>query len=92
MTIKNASGIWLCEENAVKEFIRNGFANINTTSLAYASALFNTNFQWQSRLLEEEKQSVSGGASEEETKSAMWSLKQGYQFCTIPAGIYCTGQ
>ena len=44
MAIKNASGDWLCEENDVKEFIQNDFANIHMTSLAYASASFNTNF------------------------------------------------
>lgn len=75
MAIKDASGDWLCEENAVKECMQNGFADIYTTSLSYASVSFNTNFQWQPRLSEEEKQSVSGGASEKETKSAMWSLK-----------------
>ena len=44
MAIKNASRDWLCEENAVKEYIQNGFADIYTTSLSYASASFNTNF------------------------------------------------
>ncbi|KAK9986020.1 hypothetical protein SO802_030971 [Lithocarpus litseifolius] len=71
------SNIPLFSENCYNggEYIRNGFADIYTTSLSYAVVSINTNSQWQPRLLEEEKQSVNREVSEEEIKSAMWSLK-----------------
>ena len=61
MAIKDACGEWIFEENAVKEYIRNGFTGIYSTSLVSAPVTYNTNYQWQPRLSEEEKQSISEG-------------------------------
>ena len=46
-----------------------------TTSLSSACFPKATNSQWQPRLTEEEKKSISGVATEEEIKAALWSLK-----------------
>ena len=55
IAIKDACGEWIFEENAVKDYIRNGFAGIYLTSLVSAPVSNNTNYQWQPRLSEEEK-------------------------------------
>lgn len=68
-------GEWLYEENEVKEFIRDGFNYIYTTSLPSASRSCPSISQWQARLSDEEKSSISGGVTEEEIKVALWSLK-----------------
>ena len=75
MSIKDACGEWIIEESAVKEYIKNGFAGIYSTSLVSVPITYNTSYQWQPRLSEEEKQSISGGVTEEEIKVALWSLK-----------------
>ena len=46
MAIKDACGEWIFEESAVKEYIRNGFVGIYSTSLVSAPVTYNTNFQW----------------------------------------------
>ena len=75
LAIKNAVGEWIQQEKAVKEFVKNGYSDIYTTSLSSVSALPPTISSWQSRLSEEEKCSISGEVSEEEIKAALWSLK-----------------
>ena len=75
LSIKDACGEWIIEESAVKEYIKNGFAGIYSTSLVSVPITHNTSYQWQPRLSEEEKQSISGGVTEEEIKVALWSLK-----------------
>ena len=55
MAIKDTCGEWIVEESKVKEYIRSGFADVFSTSLASASATYNLNYQWQPRLSEEEK-------------------------------------
>ena len=62
LSIKDACGEWIFEESAVKEFIRNGFAGIYSTSLVSVPITYNTSYQWQPRLSEEEKQSIRGGS------------------------------
>lgn len=68
-------GEWLYEENEVKEFIRDDFNNIYTISLPSASRSCPLISQWQAKLSDEEKSSISGGVTEEEIKVALWSLK-----------------
>ena len=63
LSIKDACGEWIIEESAVKEYIKNGFAGIYSTSLVSVPITYNTSYQWQPRLSEEEKQSISGGGS-----------------------------
>ena len=75
LAIKNAVGDWIQQEEAVKEFVKNGYSDIYTTSLSSVSALPPTISSWQSRLSEEEKCSISVEVSEEEIKAALWSLK-----------------
>lgn len=73
--IKDTIREWLYEENAVKEFIRDGFNNVYTTSLPSASRSYPSISQWQARLSEEEMRTISRGVTEEEIKAALWSLK-----------------
>ena len=68
-------GEWVHEESAIKEVVRNGFNAIYTTSFVTGSRYAPSLLQWQARLSDEEKESVGGMASEEEIKSALWSLK-----------------
>ena len=63
------------EESTIKEYIRSGFAGIYLTSLVSAPIIYNLNYQWQPRLSKEEKQSISGGVTDEEIKATLWSLK-----------------
>ena len=76
MAIKDTCGDWIVEESEVKEYIRSGFVDVFSTSLTSASTIYNLDYQWQPRLSEEEKQSISGGGvTDEEIKAALWSLK-----------------
>ena len=75
LAIKDAMGEWIYEEAEVKAFIRNGFNDIYTTSLSSVSRSEAYSTQWQASLTEEEKASISGGVSDAEVKSALWSLK-----------------
>ena len=75
LAIKDNMGEWLHEENEVKEFIREGFSIIYTTSLFSASQLNPSILSWQAKLSEEEKESISGEVTEEEIKASLWSLK-----------------
>ena len=59
-SIKDRMGEWLHDENEVKEFIREGFSSIYTTSLLSASCLNPTILSWQAKLSKEEKESISG--------------------------------
>ena len=73
--IKNNAGDWINEENEVKEHIRKGFSEIYMTTFVSASRAILTSFQWQHRLSNKERDSISRVATEEEVKSALWSLK-----------------
>ena len=75
MTIKNAVGDWIFEGHKVKEFIQNGFEDIYSTSHTSANQADPLCSQWQARLIEEEKNSINGGATEDKIKSSLWSLK-----------------
>ena len=75
LAIKNAVGDWIQQEEAVKDFVKNGYSEIYTTSLSSVSALPPTISSWQSRLSEEEKCSISEEVSEEEIKAMLSSLK-----------------
>ena len=75
MAIKDNVGEWINEEDSVKEFIRRGFIGIYSTSLANASRINPTLSQSQPRLSDVERDIISGVASEEEIRNAMWSLK-----------------
>ena len=46
--------------------------------------------QWQPRLLDLEKESISGGNSKEEIKATLWSLKPFKAFCPnrLHAGFF----
>ena len=75
MAIKNTMGEWLNVEEDIKNFIRSGFEEIYSTSLVYAPRDKPFISQWQLRLTEEEKEVISGGASDEEIRGALWTLK-----------------
>lgn len=75
LAIKDSMGDWIHEESAIKEIVRNGFNGIYTTSFGSVSRAAPFTTQWQARLSDEEKESVSGIASDEEIKAALWSLK-----------------
>ena len=75
MAIKNAVGDWIHEEGEFKEFIRCGFERVFFSSLSCVPRVDPTISQWQSRLSDSKKESISGGASEVEIKAALWSLK-----------------
>ncbi|XP_075669718.1 uncharacterized protein LOC142639417 [Castanea sativa] len=68
-------GEWLLEEDEVKEFVKNGFNEDYTTSLLSSKWVAPKRSQWQVSLTEEEKTNISGVATEDEVKSALWSLK-----------------
>ena len=75
LAIKDNMGEWLHEEAEVKEFIREGFRKIYTTSLSSTSQLAPSSLPWQAKLSDEERESISGEVTEEEIKAALWSLK-----------------
>ncbi|XP_023901204.1 uncharacterized protein LOC112013045 [Quercus suber] len=75
LAIKDAMGEWVQEDSAVKEIIRSGFNSIYTSSFVSSSWAVPNISQWQASLTNEERESIGGTASEEEIKSALWSLK-----------------
>ena len=75
MAIKNVVGDWIHEEVEIKDFIRCGFEQIFLSSHSCVSRLDPAISQWQLKLSDLEKESISGGAFEEEIKAALWSLK-----------------
>lgn len=75
LAIKDNVGEWLFEENDIKGFIRAGFGDLYTTSLVSGMRDSPLSTQWQPKLTEEEKVSISGVVTVEEIKHALWSLK-----------------
>ena len=75
MAIKNAVGEWIYEDNGVKEHIRAGFKDIFTSSFLSAPRVAPASSRWQAKLMDEEKSGISGVATEDEIKAALWSLK-----------------
>ena len=75
MAIKNSVGEWIIEEGEIKDFIRCGYDQIFVSSLSSVPRMDPAGSQWQPRLSELEKESISGGPSEEEVKATLWSLK-----------------
>jgi len=75
LAIKDSVGEWIFEERDVKEYIRNGFEGIYTSSFFYVTRAAPSTSRWQVSLVKEEKQSIGGVASEDEIKAALWSLK-----------------
>ena len=73
--IKNYMGEWISDENEVKEFMRRGFSDVYTSSLCLVPRQPPSVSQWQIRLSNEDRDSISGGVTEEEIKTALWSLK-----------------
>lgn len=61
-------GEWLHEEVDIKEFIRKAFDGIYTSSLLSSSRVPLNCTQWQIRLSEEDKASISGEVLAEEIK------------------------
>ena len=74
MVIKDSVGEWISRED-IKELVRSGNSPIYTTSFSIASCLPLMITPWQAKLSKEEKCNINGGASEEEIKVALWSLK-----------------
>ena len=74
MVIKDSVGEWISRED-IKELVRSGNSPIYTTSFSIASCLPLMITPWQAKLSKEEKCSINGGASEEEIKAVLWSLK-----------------
>ena len=75
LAIKDAMGEWVHEESAVKEIVRSRFNSIYTSSFVSSSWAAPDISQWQASLTNEERESIGGIASEEEIKTAFWSLK-----------------
>ena len=75
MAIKNTVGDWILEEGEIKDFIRCGYEQIFLSSHSSVPRMEPVVLQWQPRLSELEKESVSGGPSEDEIKAALWALK-----------------
>ena len=73
--IKNEVGDWLTEEREVASYIREGFMKIYTTSQEVATWEINHNQNWQAKLSNEEKVSLSHMVTDEEIRTAFWSLK-----------------
>ena len=71
MAIKNAVGDRIHEEGEIKDFIRSCFERVFLSSLSCVPRVDPTISQWQSRLSDSEKESISGGASEVEIKAAL---------------------
>ena len=61
MAIKNAMEDWIHEEGEIKEFIRCGFERVFLSSLSCVPRVDPTISQWQFRLSDSEKESISGG-------------------------------
>jgi len=64
LAIKDAVGEWIYQEEDVKEFVKNGYNDIYTTSFSSFPTLPPSISSWQARLSEEEKCSISGEVSE----------------------------
>ncbi|KAL0007752.1 hypothetical protein SO802_009254 [Lithocarpus litseifolius] len=75
LAIKDNVGEWIFEENDIKGFIRAGFGELYTTSPVSALRGSPLSTQWQPRLTDEEKISISGEVTVEEIKQALWSIK-----------------
>ena len=75
VAIKDLVGEWISLEKDIKELVRSGYSAIYTMSFSSASCLPPTITPWQTRLSEEEKCGISGGASEEEIKAVLRLLK-----------------
>ena len=73
--IKDSIGEWIFKEGAIKEYIRNGFERVYTSSFFSVTRAAPCASQWQVNLSEEEKQSIGGAALEDEIKMTLWSLK-----------------
>jgi len=75
LAIKNAVGEWIYEDSGVKDHIRAAFRDIFTSSFLSAPRVAPASSQWQAKLTDEENFSISGVATEDEIKAALWSLK-----------------
>nr|XP_023916394.1 uncharacterized protein LOC112027993 isoform X3 [Quercus suber]XP_023916396.1 uncharacterized protein LOC112027993 isoform X3 [Quercus suber] len=73
--IKNEVGEWLTEEREVASHIREGFLKLYTTSQEAATWEINHNQRWQAKLSNEEKGCLSRMVTDEEIRTALWSLK-----------------
>ena len=71
MAIKNTVGDWILEEGEIKDFIRSGYEHIFLSSHSSVPMMEPVVSQWQPRLSKLEKESVSGGPSEDEIKAAL---------------------
>ena len=75
LAINDSTGEWIGKENAIKDFFMKVFKAIYMTSLSSARFPKATDSQWQPRLMEEEKDSISRDVTEEEIKATLWPLK-----------------
>ena len=73
--IKNEVGEWLSEEREVASHMREGFLKLYTTSQEAETWEINHNQHWQTKLSNEERDSISHMVSDEEIRNALWSLK-----------------
>lgn len=73
--IKNGVGEWLTNEREVANHIREGFMKSYTTSQEATTGYIRYSQQWQVKLSEEEKESISHMVTDEEISTALWSLK-----------------
>lgn len=74
-SIKNGVGDWLTDEREVANHIREGFIKLYTTNQEAATRDIRYNQQWQVKLSDEEKASISHMVTDEEISTAIWSLK-----------------
>ena len=73
--IKNEVGECLTEEREVASHIREGFIKLYTTSQEAITWEIKHNQSWQAKLSNEEKVNLSHMVTNEEIKTALWSLK-----------------
>ena len=73
--IKNEVGEWLTEEREVANHIKEWFLKLYTTSQEVATWEINHNQHSQTKLSNEERDSISHMVSDEEIRTALWFLK-----------------
>ena len=74
-SVKNEVGEWLFKEREVMNHFREGFISLYSTSQESATWGLDYHSKWQSKLSDEEKNSISLMVIDEEISTALWSMK-----------------
>lgn len=75
LAIKNNVGDWLYDETDVKEFIREGFLRLHSSSHSCASIHAPTISAYQPRISDEDRVRLESEVTEADIKRGLWSLK-----------------